>query len=74
MSDQEELVDRVKQENEEFRKLAEEHRALDLQLEELNKLRHITSDQEVERKNLQKQKLMKKDRMIAILREYQQGA
>ncbi len=68
MSDQEELVDRVKQENEEFRKLAEEHRALELQLEELNKLRYLTSDQEVERKNLQKQKLMKKDRMIAILR------
>lgn len=74
MSDQEELVDRVKQENEEFRKLAEEHQALELQLEELNKLRYLTSDQEVERKNLQKQKLMKKDRMIAILREHQQGA
>ncbi|MDV2502335.1 MAG: DUF465 domain-containing protein [bacterium] len=74
MSDQEELVDRVKQEDEGFRKLAEEHQVLELQLEELNKLRYLTSDQEVERKNLQKQKLMKKDRMIAILREHQQGA
>lgn len=74
MSDQEELVDRVKQEDEGFRKLAEEHQVLELQLEELNKLRYLTSDQEVERKNLQKQKLIKKDRMIAILREHQQGA
>lgn len=71
MIDQEASVDRAKRENEEFRQLVEEHQALERQLEELNKHRYLTSDQEIERKNLQKQKLVKKDRMAAILREYQ---
>jgi uncharacterized protein YdcH (DUF465 family) len=73
MIDQEALVDRAKRENEEFRQLVEEHQALEQQLEELNKLRYLTSDQEFERKNLQKQKLLKKDRMAAILSDYHQG-
>lgn len=72
MIDQEALVDRAKRENEEFRQLLEEHKALERLLEELDKFRYLTAEQEVERKNLQKQKLLKKDRMAAILREYQQ--
>ncbi len=43
-----------------------------MELEEFNKLRFLTTDQEVERKILQKEKLRKKDRMAIILREYQQ--
>ncbi|MFQ5893343.1 MAG: DUF465 domain-containing protein [Nitrospinota bacterium] len=73
MTDQEALVERVKQENEEFRQLLEEHQALERQLEELNRHRYLTADQEVERKTLKKRKLRKKDRMAAILREYQRG-
>lgn len=71
MTNREELVEVVKRENEEFRLLLEEHQALEQQLEEFNKRRYISPDQEVERKNLQKRKLLKKDRMAAILREYQ---
>ncbi|MFQ6672380.1 MAG: DUF465 domain-containing protein [Candidatus Tectimicrobiota bacterium] len=73
MTDQEALVERVKQENEEFRQLLEEHQALERQLKELNRHRYLTADQEVERKTLKKRKLRKKDRMAAILREYQRG-
>jgi uncharacterized protein YdcH (DUF465 family) len=42
------------------------------QLASYNDLRFLTSTQEVERKRLQKLKLQGKDRMISILRQYQQ--
>jgi uncharacterized protein YdcH (DUF465 family) len=71
MTSHEKLVEQVKRTNEEFRALLEEHQALERQLEEFNKRRYLTSDQEVERKVIQKKKLMKKDRMAAILKEHQ---
>ncbi len=71
MKTHEELVELIKRENEEYRLLVAEHQALEKQLEELNKRRYLTPEQEVERKTIQKQKLMKKDRMAAIFREYQ---
>jgi hypothetical protein len=67
----EELVERVKRENEEFRRLLEEHRALDRKVEEFSKRRFLTPEQEVERQRLKKEKLQKKDKLVAILREYQ---
>ncbi len=72
MTDKQELVERVIRKNAEFGELFKEHQALEMELEEFNKLRFLTSDQEVKRKTLQKEKLRKKDRMALILREYQQ--
>jgi hypothetical protein len=65
------LIERVRQENAEFRRLLEEHQQYEMQLATYNGLRFLTSAQEVERKRLQKLKLQGKDRMIAILRQYQ---
>lgn len=71
MSEKEQLVEQLKMENDEFRSLLEEHKALEQKLEEFNKKRYLTPEQEFERKTIQKKKLIKKDRMAAILRKYQ---
>ncbi len=61
------LVEQVKQDNPEFRQLMEDHEIYEGELLGLNDLPYLTSEQEVERKRLQKLKLAGKDRMIAIL-------
>jgi uncharacterized protein len=65
------LLERVKRENVEFCRLLEEHQQYETQLASYNDLRFISSEQELERKRLQKLKLQGKDRMFAILRQYQ---
>jgi uncharacterized protein YdcH (DUF465 family) len=65
------LIEQVKRDNAEFRSLLEAHQQYETQLEAYNDLRFITSEQEIERKRLQKLKLQGKDRMLAILGQYQ---
>jgi hypothetical protein len=65
------LLGRIKQENAEFCRLLEEHQQYEIQLASYNDLRFLTSEQELERKRLQKLKLQGKDRMFVILRQYQ---
>jgi uncharacterized protein YdcH (DUF465 family) len=65
-----EIVEFLKKENEEFRKLSEEHRDLDGLLLEIDGKRYLTPEEELERKRLQKQKLLKKDRMAELVRQY----
>ena len=69
-----EIVELLKRENEEFRKLSEEHRSLDVLLAEMdNKKRYLTPEEEFERKKIQKQKLFKKDRMAELVRAYKKS-
>jgi uncharacterized protein YdcH (DUF465 family) len=65
------LIEQVKRDNAEFRRLLEEHEQYEQQLVVYNDLRFMTSAQEVERKRLQKLKLQGKDRMLVILHQYQ---
>jgi uncharacterized protein YdcH (DUF465 family) len=65
-----EIIEILKDQNEEYKKLYEEHRKLEQALAEIDKNKYITPDEEVERKKIQKQKLLKKDRMAEIVREY----
>jgi hypothetical protein len=67
---EQEIVELLKKENEEFKRLSEEHRSLDILLAEMDSKRYLTSEEEVERKKIQKQKLLKKDRMAELIREY----
>lgn len=69
-----EIVEILRVQNEEYRKLYEEHKKLKLTLSEINKSKYISPEEEVERKKIQKQKLMKKDRMAEIVREYKNKA
>jgi uncharacterized protein len=68
-----EIVEFLKKENDEFKKLSEEHRSLDVLLAEIDSKRYLTSEEEVERKKLQKQKLLKKDRMAELVRDYRKS-
>jgi uncharacterized protein len=68
-----EIVEFLKKENDEFKKLSEEHRSLDVLLAEIDSKRFLTSEEEVERKKLQKQKLLKKDRMAELVRDYKKS-
>jgi len=65
------VIEQVKRDNAEFCRLIEEHQQYENQLAAYNDLRFMTSEQEVERKRLQKLKLQGKDRMLAILRQSQ---
>ncbi len=68
-----EIVEVLKKENEEFKKLTEEHRNLDGLLIEIDNKRYLTPEEEVERKRIQKLKLLRKDRMAELVREYRKS-
>lgn len=68
-----EIVEVLKKENEEFKKLSEEHRNLDGLLTEIDNKRYLTPEEEVERKRIQKLKLLRKDRMAELVREYRKS-
>jgi uncharacterized protein YdcH (DUF465 family) len=68
-----EIVEALKKENEEFRKLSEEHRNLDTQLGEMDTKRYLSPEEELERKRIQKLKLSRKDRMAELVSEYKKA-
>ena len=65
------LLEKVQGENEEFKKLYEEHLELKHRVEKLNKLSFLSPEQELEKKTVQKQKLKGKDRMAKIIEQYE---
>ncbi len=65
------LFARLKEENPEFRRLAEKHREFDVKISEYDRIYYLTSEQERKRKELQKLKLKIKDEMYGIMRQYQ---
>lgn len=66
------LVEKLCDENPRFRKLFEEHSIFEKQLVELDQKPFLSSEQELERKKVQKLKLAGKDEMEDILRSYRQ--
>ena len=70
---EEEIVEVLKKENSEFKKLTEEHRDLEELLAKIDSKRFLTPEEELERKKIQKQKLLKKDKMAALIRGYKKG-
>ena len=67
---EEELIDRLMRENEEFRKSKEAHSELGRQLDEMEKKPFLTPQDEIEIKVLKKKKLSHKDQMERILMQY----
>lgn len=65
-----ELLTKVKKDNVEFRRLYDEHTKLKNQVEELNRLKYLSPEQEVEKKTIQKQKLKSKERLMKLLDDY----
>jgi uncharacterized protein YdcH (DUF465 family) len=64
------LFARLREEDSEFRRLAEKHRDFDVKISEFDRIYYLTSEQERKRKELQKLKLRIKDEMYVIMRQY----
>ena len=70
MIKEEELIERLMRENEDFLKAKQAHTQLARQLEELENKPFITPQDEIEIKILKKKKLAYKDQMEKILMHY----
>ena len=71
IDDNAELIDYVRSVNNEYRKIEKMHHKLDEDLKKMDG-RYLTPDEEMLKKNMQKDKLIKKDRMMQILRDYKE--
>ncbi len=69
---EEELIRSLIDTDPELRRCYEEHRTLKQRLEELRQQSHLTEEEEIEEKRIQKQKLAGKDRMMQILARHRQ--
>ncbi len=65
------LIEKFKTYSYEFRKLYDEHWALKLRVDEMNKRKFLTPKRKIEKKTIQKKKLQKKDRMNEILDQFE---
>lgn len=74
MTEYDVLVERLVSENEEYRRLREEHRGYEQELETLTQRAFLSTDQQWRINEIKKRKLIVKDRMEAILREAKKGA
>lgn len=64
---QEEKIDALVEKDPEFKSLVQEHRTLDGKLKEFDRKVYLSPDEEMERKRLQKLKLVKKDKIAQRL-------
>jgi hypothetical protein len=71
---EEEIIRQHLDDDAELRALYEEHQALKRRLEALRNKHYLTGDEEVEEKRIRKLKLASKDRLMAILDRYLNGA
>ena len=70
---EDELKQKLMEEDPDFKRLMEEHIEFENKLEEYNQKAYLTPDEENERKKIQKLKLMGKDKMEMILSSYRKG-
>jgi len=70
MMTEEQIAQALRTSNEEYRELEESHHRLDAELQQLLKHHVLTPQEEILKKHIQKEKLGKKDRMAAFVREY----
>ncbi len=64
------FVERMKRESEEFSNLQQIHKQLEKKVSKLNKRKTLTPQEEMEKKQLQKEKLVTKDQMETLIRRY----
>lgn len=62
------LIERLRRENDEFLLWEEKHKRLEREIRDLNRKNILTPEEEILRKNLQKEKLLAKDKMVEILK------
>lgn len=67
---EESLIEQYIGEDEELRRYVDEHRRYEADLAKYNCLNHLTPEEEVQKKMLQKKKLQGRERIFAILERY----
>ena len=67
---EEQMIASVVEQDPELRGYYEEHLALEKRLEELNAKAHLSPEEELDKKRVQKQKLIGKDKIVEILERY----
>jgi len=70
MPDRSNLIDSIRQQNREFRKLEEKHKEYAARLDELMKYIYLTPKQEMLKQEIKKQKLWTKDKMAEIIQGF----
>ncbi len=66
----EQIAEILTRENKEFEKLMSEHRRLDSQIAGFSGKHYLSAEEELEKKRIQKLKLLKKDRMEDLITRY----
>ena len=67
---EEDLVEKICRENKEFKKLWENHYELKEKIQEFERMKYLTPEEELERKKLKKVKLKEKDLIMQMVSEY----
>lgn len=67
------IAEQLRRSNHEFRTLEETHHRLDGELNDLQRRHVLTPQEELVKKQLQKEKLAMKDKMAELIRLYQAG-
>jgi len=67
------LISKYIKSDDELRKYVEDHKRLESELELFNRRVYLTPEEEMEKKKLQKRKLLGKDRIHEILSKYRQN-
>jgi hypothetical protein len=67
------IMEALRASNQEFRQLEESHHRLDAELAELHKRHVLTPQEELVKKQIQKEKLALKDKMAELIRQYRAG-
>jgi uncharacterized protein YdcH (DUF465 family) len=70
MPERTKLIDSIRKQNREFRKLEEMHKEYETRLDELMKHIYLTPTQEILKQEIKKQKLRTKDRMAEIIQGF----
>lgn len=70
---EQEIIEKLLQTHEEFKKLKKEHAELEERLEELQSKKYISPEEEVEIKRIKRRKLELKDKMNEIVSKVKKG-
>lgn len=67
------LIRKIIPKDQELKRLWDEHLEYEEKLDQLNKRRYLSTEEEIRRKEIQKRKLQGKDMIEEILRKYRNG-
>jgi len=67
------LIRKIIPKDQELKRLWDEHLEYEEKLDQLNKRRYLSTEEEIRRKEIQKRKLQGKDKIEEILRKYRKG-